>query len=442
MRLKNRFISIIFGTVLIPVISSILLMLLIAPEFVTLGKTMHKGVREFFNTLEDSVSLTEITEKAEMFPDKFSLLILDDSNAIIYRKDSAYDDKIILQDTTRQMVISKSLLLDDGKQYTVVVGSSIVFQYNSIMNLIVLGSVLIFLITISALTLRSINRSIEKLEEGTRRIAEGDLDTPVMLYGDDTFISLADSINTMRKKVKEEYDRKTRFFTGVSHDLKTPLSSITGYSQALLDGLAEDDVIRDKYLQIIYDKGKLLEKRITQLIRYIKLTNKDYQSNLQYQMLVPFLEDFIQVQKEEASLLGYSFEAEISIDEKTVIPFDQDLLLRAMENLMQNSYRYGLKDKPVRMMCRYMGEGLQIAFVNYHEQPISSEVVKHLFEPFYRGDNSRNGEGFGLGLASVKSIMESHGWKVEVQSVDQEKITIFRILIPRAQEQQLSLPSV
>ena len=63
-----------------------------------------------------------------------------------------------------------------------------------------------------------------------------------------------------------------------------------------------------------------------------------------------------------------------------------------------------------------------------------------MFEPFYRGDSSRKGEGFGLGLASVKSIVESHGWTVEVQSVEHEGITIFRIRIPRNQEQQKTFP--
>ncbi len=440
MKLKNRFLSIIFGTILIPLFVTILVMLLIAPEFVTLGENAHRGVREFFKSLEHGVSLQELTDASESFSEKFSLTVLDDDNRIIMRKDSSYGDNLFTSDLTQQLVMSRRLVFDDGKTYTVVIGSSLALQYNAYVNLLITGSVLVFLILISFHTIRSINTSIVKLEESTRRIADGDLDTPVKLYGDDTFVSLAESINTMRLKVKEEYDRRTRFFTGVSHDLKTPLASITGYSQALLDGLADDDQTRDKYLSIIYRKGKVLERRIVQLIEYIKLTNNDYQSNLRHRMLVPFLEDFVALQKDEASLYGYTFEAEILIDRDTVIPFDQDLFLRAIENLMQNSYRYGDTSRPIRLLCQYKDDTIRLSFVNHHLEPISQESIKHLFEPFYRGDQSRKGEGFGLGLASVKSIAESHGWTVEVQSIERTGITVFQIVIPRSQQQQLSLP--
>jgi len=218
------------------------------------------------------------------------------------------------------------------------------------------------------------------------------------------------------------------------------LASIMGYSQALLDGLAEDPETRDKYLQIINSKGRVLDRRIAQLIQYIKLTNHDFQSNLSFQMLVPFLEDFAALQADEASLLGTQFISEINIDRATVVSFDTDLITRAMENLMQNCYRYGITDRPVRMICQYKDDFIKLAFINRHEKPISRNVIKHMFEPFYRGDASRQGEGFGLGLASVKSIMESHGWDIEVQSIENEGITIFQILIPRDGESQKALP--
>jgi len=217
---------------------------------------------------------------------------------------------------------------------------------------------------------------------------------------------------------------------GVSHDLKTPLASITGYSDALLDGLAEDAETRDRYLRIINAKGKLLDHRIAQLIKYIKLTNNDFQSHLEPHKIVPFLEAFCELQKDEASLIGGRFEQEILIDPSTLIHFDQDLLSRAMENLLQNSFRYGDNTRPVRMICQYNSSGISISYSNYHTTPIPKDVLDHMFEPFYRGDLARRGEGFGLGLATVKSIVESHGWSIEVKSLVQEELTLFQILIP------------
>ena len=183
-------------------------------------------------------------------------------------------------------------------------------------------------------------------------------------------------------------------------------------------------------MQIIQAKGKLLDHRITQLIQYIKLTNSDFQSYLTPQPIAAFLEDFIELQKDEAALIGCRFEAEILIDRSTIISFDQDLISRAMENLLQNSYRYGDNKKPVRMICQYNTRGISISYTNHHSAPIPKEVIQHIFEPFYRGDQARRGEGFGLGLATVKSIVESHGWTIEVKSLEREGITVFQIVIP------------
>ncbi len=441
MKLKNRFLGIIIGTLIVPIAVTFLTMLLIAPDLGSIIKAAEWKTGHFFNELEDGVSLERVKQLSTEFPEPFFLIILDDEKNVVYRNEGFSGFKTLTDATSQQLVTTKRLRFDDGNYYSVLLGSGFTMPYRGYFNFIAMVSILVFIIIISFMTIRSISKSLEKLEEGTKRMADGDLDTPILLYDDDTFIELADSINSMRKKVKEEYDRRTRFFTGVSHDLKTPLASITGYSQALLDGLAEDKETRDKYLQIINKKGALLDKRIAQLIQYIKLTNNDFQSNLSYQMLCPFLEDFANLQADEAALLGYQFIYEIDIERNTVVSFDTDLLTRAMENLMQNSYRYGIKDKPVRMLCQYKGEYIRIAFINRHENPISRDVIRHMFEPFYRGDSSRRGEGFGLGLASVKSIVESHGWEIEVQSIESEGITVFQILIPRAKEQPLALPS-
>jgi signal transduction histidine kinase len=433
MKLRNRFLMIVVGTFLIPFVLVIFTMLIVAPEFVYLGKNMHSGAREFFDHIAASESLEEVEALAAGMPESFFILVLDEQNSVLFRKDERGMNRLFIDEATQQLIISRKVTFTDGNTYTVVSGTGEVPRFQSYIDLIMFGSLLVFLSLISFVTIRSINRSIRELENGTRRIAEGDFDTPMLFKGDDTFESLAESIDSMRKKVKEEYDRRTRFFMGVSHDLKTPLSSIVGYSQALADGLAQTPEQQQKYLEIINSKGQLLDRRIAQLIQYIKLTNSDFQFNLKRQQLVPFLEDFGQLQVDEAALLGTEFDYEISIDRKTVITFDQDLLNRALENLLQNSYRYGSRDKPVHMICQYQKGDIVLSFANHHDRPIDSEVITHMFEPFYRGDVSRRGDGFGLGLASVKSIAESHGWKVSVRSLEREGITVFEIVIPKEQ---------
>jgi signal transduction histidine kinase len=435
MKLRNRFLTIIIGTFLIPFILVVFAMLVIAPEFVYIGKSMHPGARGFFDNIGNAKNLEEIETLASQMPDGFFIIVFDENNEVLFRKDEQGENRLFIDDQTQQIITSRQVALNDGSRYTVVTGTGEVARIQSYVDLLIFGSLLVFLSVISFITIRSINRSIRDLEKATKRIAEGDLDTPLLFSGDDTFESLASSIDSMRRQVKEEYDRRTRFFMGVSHDLKTPLSSITGYSQALLDGLADDEAQQQKYLEIISSKAGLLERRIAQLIQYIKLTNSDFQFNLKSQRLYPFLKDFALLQYDEASLLGVVFDYEISIDEKTVVTFDRDLLHRALENLLQNSYRYGRNDKPVHMICQYQGPDILLSFVNHHDKPIESEVIHHIFEPFYRGDASRRGGGFGVGLAVVKSIAESHGWSVGIRTLDAEGITVFEIRIPSNQIQ-------
>ncbi|MBI9095748.1 MAG: sensor histidine kinase [Sphaerochaeta sp.] len=140
--------------------------------------------------------------------------------------------------------------------------------------------------------------------------------------------------------------------------------------------------------------------------------------------------DFINLQQDEAALLNYAFEADLAIAEDVCVAFDPELLSRAMENLLQNSLRYGLPSKPIHMFCRYYDEGICFGFSNYYQQPLGSNLSEYMFEPFYRGDQARKGEGTGQGLASVKSIVEGHGWKVRGYSKVEEEKTIFEILIP------------
>lgn len=429
MKLKNRFVIIIVGAFVVPVLVSSLVVLLYSPSLMQyrFGKTGNKAIVQ---KIESVQSLEEIIAIAQQFPEEIFCYLFDAQGDMVYHKGSLLNNSSLGKAIRQHLVFSKNIVLPDGRVYSLMAGTDSNIFFMPFTGFVIMGSIILFLTILSSLTIRTINNSIKQLEKGTRRIAQGDLETPIVIKGDDTFVSLANSFDLMRLKVKEEQDRQMRFFMGVSHDLKTPLASITGYSEALLDGLASDAKTQEKYLQIIHAKGKLLEQRISHLIGYIKLTNNAFRDELAERPLVPYLRDFVTLQQDEADLQNYAFDAELAIDEDVRVAFDPDLLSRAMENLLQNSIRYGLSAKPVHMFCRYCSEGICLGFSNYYREPLSPSLSEHMFEPFFRGDQSRKGEGTGLGLASVKSIVESHGWKVKGYSCINEGKTIFEILIP------------
>ena len=429
MKLKNRFIILIAGVFIIPVFIASLGILLYAPRYLETSFGMV-GNKEFTKQVDSAESITDLISIFETLPQGLFSYIFDSNGEMVYHEGAPFIDTSLVNETRQHFVFSRTLELPDKHIYSLLIGREDYEFFMPLTGFIIMGSIFFFLSILSFLTIRSINNSIKNLEKGTKRIADGDLDTPIVIKGDDTFVSLANSFEIMRQKVKEEQDRQMRFFMGVSHDLKTPLSSITGYAEALLDGMACDSQAQEKYLHIIHAKGKLLEQRISRLIEYMKLSNNAFREALQERTLVPFLRDFVDLQQDEAALQNYTFEADIAIDEDVCIAFDPELLSRAMENLLQNCIRYGLLSKPIHMFCKYSDEGICLGFSNYYLQPLSSQLSQHMFEPFFRGDQARKGEGTGLGLASVRSIVEGHGWEVRGYSNVDEETTIFEILIP------------
>jgi signal transduction histidine kinase len=294
--------------------------------------------------------------------------------------------------------------------------------------MILVLSVLGFMILMSVIIIRSINVSIARLEEGTRRISEGDLDFELQARGNDRIASLTRSFEHMRRRVREETATRSRFIMAVSHDLKTPLSSITGYLDAIGDGIASDPQQLEKYLAIIRDKAGLLGSRISQLIDYVKLDTADWRRSRESIPLAAFLNEAMTVFHTEAEVRGFGFDSSVNIGAGITVSMDGDLVYRALENLVQNAFRYGEASSTISFRAA-AEDSLIILQITNRGKAIPPEDLPFIFEPFFRGTRARREGGFGLGLSVVKSVVTSHGWKIAAASNDGE--TSFIIAIPR-----------
>ena len=318
----------------------------------------------------------------------------------------------------------------DGVVYSVLVGSPVVGEPGSArwyLVLIVPVSVLGFMTLMSILIIRSINASIARLEAATRRISEGDLDFELRAAGNDRIASLTRSFDVMRERVREETAARSRFILAVSHDLKTPLSSIVGYLDAIRDGLATSPQKLEEYLAIIRDKTGLLEGRIRQLIDFVKLETGEWKRSREDTPLAPFLEEAATAFGREAEARGFGFQARIELDAGLAVPMDGDLVYRALENLVHNAFRYAEPGSAIRFLAGREDGGIALSIRNRGEA-IAASDLPFIFEPFYRGSRSRRESGFGLGLSVVKSVVSSHGWAIEAGSAGGE--TRFTVRIP------------
>lgn len=287
---------------------------------------------------------------------------------------------------------------------------------------------LVFAAVMSFTILRSIRRALHQLDVAASRIAQGDLDFQLEAKGNDEIASLTRSFETMRQKVKEEYARRARFIMGVSHDLKTPLALIEGYADAIAEGYADNPEKMERYLGIIKSKSKLLEGRILQLIEFVKMEAGQWKATHVTTDIGAFLQTLAKRWWEDGALFGAVLTHDIRVPEGVMVDMDAGLVTRALENLVHNAFRYAGEEKNAHLRADLKGQRIVIEVAN--EGPgISADEMSHIFEPFYRGTHSRQDDGMGLGLATVKNILESHGWTVEAQSVPGVR-TVFRITIP------------
>jgi signal transduction histidine kinase len=436
MRLGTKFVLLIVGTLAAPLLAMSLVALI---AFVGLPDRI--GQTETFRTMLAMNGLRHRTVDPATVPGILrtagpdnDLLVFDENGKVTYSSLTSDSLLSMLQDTHRLTHTFTRFLLTgtDGKQFGVIVGlhtgSDPRPWLRGVAFIIVIGSLVGFMALMSIFIIRSINSSIARLEEGTRRISAGDLDFELPVTSGDRIASLTSSFEQMRRRVRQDAEARSRFIMSVSHDLKTPLSSITGYLDAIDDGMAEEPAQMTKYLAIIRDKTGLLESRISQLIDYVKLETGEWKRSREEMPLASFLQEAITVFASEAEARGYTLATSCDVPESILVSMDADLVFRALENLMQNAFRYSEPGTALRFTAQKETDCVRLRIVN--RGSIAEKDLPFIFEPFYRGTRSRREAGFGLGLSVVKWVASSHGWSLNAESRSGD--TTFTIGIPLA----------
>ena len=278
--------------------------------------------------------------------------------------------------------------------------------------LVYLGVVLVAAILIIAAVTRSLRRGIGSLDKAAARVASGDLNFKITPRGNDEITALTRSFESMRLALKEDQARRSRFLMAVSHDLKTPLTAIEGYIEAILDGLASEPQTLQSHLTIIADKSKLLETRINELIDYVKMSTGQWKLRHCPIKIRHFLTELGQSFQTDATIFHRQFECRIDLPEELELLGDRDLLMRAVDNLFHNALRYTEEGDSIGLFARRDGAAVEIVFQD-SGPGIAEEKLELIFEPFFRGSSSRREAGSGLGLSTVRSVIEAHGWSIQ-----------------------------
>lgn len=246
--------------------------------------------------------------------------------------------------------------------------------------------------------------------------------------------ALVDTITQAMQEERASEKSKDELITNVSHDLRTPLTSIIGYLGLIEDHQyqSEEDIV--KYSHIAYDKAKQMKNLVEDLFEYTKVQQHGAPVNLMTVDLGQLLEQVGASFELEADKKGMAIN--VSCEPTPLsITADPEKLGRLFSNLVANALKYGHGASYIHLTAKQLGEKVVITVADDGEK-IPAESVKHLFDRFYRVESSRNKAtgGTGLGLAIVQSIVELHHGSVTARSDDQE--TAFVATLPVKQVQK------
>lgn len=266
-------------------------------------------------------------------------------------------------------------------------------------------------------------------------IAQGHLDhrIPFRLKGSEQHVitsvnALVDSAVQSMNDERQIEKSKDELITNVSHDLRTPLTSIIGYLRLIEDKQyhSEEDIV--KYSHIAYEKAKQMKTLVDDLFEYTKVQQHGAPVN----MMTVDLSQLLEQVSASFELEGQKRGIEVSSATQPtplLVDADPEKLGRVFSNLVANALKYGNGASYIKIDARQVGASVVIEVANDGTQ-IPAASLGHLFERFYRVESSRSKDtgGTGLGLAIVKSIVDLHHGEVEVTSTPQ--VTTFTVILP------------
>ena len=254
---------------------------------------------------------------------------------------------------------------------------------------------------------KKIEQPLELLEEGVAQIRDGNLNHRIN-YNDDTeFLPVCDAFNEMAVRLKESVEQtmkneqsRKELLAGISHDIRSPLTSIQAYVEGLIDGIADTPEKRKKYLLTIKQKSESISNMVSQIFTFSKMELDDYPLNLVICNIKTELEKIIRPLTDEYAQNGLIINLNA---ESCDILLDADLLSRICINLLSNSLKYNHNQEPEINIYSETDDASYILHFGDNGQGVDKQSMDKLFDVFFRSDLSRNhpDKGSGLGLAIV-----------------------------------------
>ena len=296
--------------------------------------------------------------------------------------------------------------------------SEIMQVWRSFIGMFLMTSAIILLIAFLASSVTSMRQiqPITDMVKATRAYAAGDFDVRIPeLDRSDEIGELAQSFNAMADSLAETERQRRDFIANVSHELKTPMTTIAGYTDGILDGTIPPDM-QNHYLQLVSEETGRLARLIQNMLDLSKLESGEYQVNARMFNIWETLTG-VALSAEQRINDGMIEIEGLTMDEKVLVYADPDLIHQVAYNLLDNAIKFTPAGGTIRFHVEKLGPEAEISIWN-SGQGISPEALPYVFQRFYKEDRSRglHARGAGLGLNICKVLVNLSGGQIRVES--------------------------
>lgn len=300
-----------------------------------------------------------------------------------------------------------------------------------LIKLIILMGTLSFLIGLlfTIYLTKKISNPLRAMGKATSKIAQGQFDTKLNVRGDDEVGQLSRDITKMATQLKDYRDSRQQFLSHISHDLRTPLTFIKGYSALMKEAAEVNEEEWRKHVDVIYQEANRMEYLVRDLFQLTKLEEGKLEVELESINLVEWLRTLID--QRQSTFEQHHLSWEVHYEETDIYAcIDRRRMEQVIHNLLENSIRYTKSGGKIMITMRRTDQHAVLS-VEDTGIGIPEEELPYIWERFYRVEKSRSREhgGTGLGLAIVKKLVELQEGKIQVSS-EKGKGTRFDILFP------------
>ncbi len=392
---------------------------------------------------EQFLDITFLQEYNKQFVEKNSYLVVLRGDKVIFsgaEVSAVFLDSLVkeayvedMQYNTEFTCFYQNLLIEQnqpeaGRVIVVTRGDATIPEMKYILRDLVAGIILILFLTAVLLVFwiyRSMIVPIMRLRVAMQQVRDGNLDYVLEVEADSEFGPLCADFNQMRMRLRESRDLEQQndaenreLISNISHDLKTPITSIKGYVEALLDGVAATPERSERYLRTVYNKAVDMDRLIEELTFYTKVDTDRIPYRFDKVNVLAFFKDCADEKGMDLAAQGMEMQFENYVTPNTFVKADAEQMRRVLNNIIGNSMKY--MDKEKGLITIALREDARHVYIEISDngQGISEEALPHIFDRFYRADQSRNQNqpGSGIGLSIVRKIIEDHGGNVYATS--------------------------